>query len=125
MVPVLNAREPAMPDGRPADVLLDRVAAYVGEHLRDPRLDAAHIASAHAVSVRHLYRLCAAAGIRLEQWIIQQRLTGACADLATPASRHRTIAAVARGWGFADPSHFSRRFREAYGLTPRDWRRTV
>ncbi|MFY1670340.1 AraC family transcriptional regulator [Plantactinospora sp. WMMB334] len=25
--------------------------------------------------------------------------------------------------GFTDPTHFARRFRATYGLTPSDWRR--
>ncbi|MFF5635847.1 helix-turn-helix transcriptional regulator [Streptomyces sp. NPDC012825] len=29
---------------------------------------------------------------------------------------------VARAWGFSTPSHFSRRFKAAYGVTPRQWR---
>ena len=44
-------------------------------------------------------------------------------QLASPAGRRRPIAAVARAHGFADPSHVTRRFRQAYGLTPRDWQR--
>jgi AraC-like DNA-binding protein len=106
-----------------ADAVVAQVRAYVRAHVRDPGLDAALIAAALAVSVRQLYRLCAMAGFRLEQEIIGQRLTGARAELADPASRHRSIAVVARRWGFADPSHFTRRFREAYGATPRQWRR--
>ncbi|MGY1601557.1 helix-turn-helix domain-containing protein [Geodermatophilus sp. SYSU D00815] len=108
-----------------AGTLLPRVRAYVRAHLREPDLDAARVAAAHNVSVRQLYRLCAAEGLRLEPWIIEQRLAGARAELADPAARHRSIAMVARRWGFADPSHFSRRFREAYGLSPRDWRAAV
>ncbi|NYJ03792.1 helix-turn-helix domain-containing protein [Petropleomorpha daqingensis] len=106
-----------------ADTLLVRVRAYVRAHLDDPDLSPERIARAHAVSVRSLYRLCRDAGLSLEQSIIEQRLAGASADLADPAGRHRSIALVARRWGFADPSHFSRRFREAYGMTPREWRR--
>ncbi|WPO75461.1 helix-turn-helix transcriptional regulator [Streptomyces sp. KN37] len=34
-----------------------------------------------------------------------------------------TIAAVATRCGFSSPSHFSRRFRAEYGLTPSEWRR--
>jgi AraC-like DNA-binding protein len=108
-----------------ADVVVAQVRAYVGAHVRDPGLDAHRIAAAQAVSVRQLYRLCAAAGLRLEQEIIDQRLTGARAELAEPASRHRPIAVVARGWGFADASHFTRRFREAFDTTPREWRRAT
>ncbi|HEX6452329.1 MAG TPA: AraC family transcriptional regulator [Trebonia sp.] len=32
------------------------------------------------------------------------------------------MAAIARRWGFADSTHFSRRFRQAYGMSPREWR---
>ncbi|MDX2681609.1 AraC family transcriptional regulator [Streptomyces sp. NY05-11A] len=34
----------------------------------------------------------------------------------------RTIAAVAGRWGFLSAAHFSRVFRSAYGLSPREWR---
>ncbi|MFD4786134.1 AraC family transcriptional regulator [Streptomyces sp. NPDC058459] len=33
-----------------------------------------------------------------------------------------TIETVARRWGIVDMSKFSRSFRSAYGMTPRDWR---
>ncbi|MFJ9520782.1 AraC family transcriptional regulator [Kitasatospora sp. NPDC101801] len=29
---------------------------------------------------------------------------------------------VARRWGFVNPAHFSRVFRAAYGVSPREWR---
>jgi AraC-like DNA-binding protein len=104
-----------------AETLMTRVTTFVGLHLRDPDLTPERIAAAHNVSVRQLYKACAAAGIRLEQWIIDQRLEAARAELVTPSGRRRSIAATARACGFRDPSHFSRRFRGAYGMSPRDW----
>jgi AraC-like DNA-binding protein len=104
-----------------ADTLLMRVQAYVRTHLTDPRLTPEAIAAAHHVSVRLLYKTFASAGLSLEQWIIALRLEGARQDLARPDSRQRTIAAVGRHWRFANPSHFTRRFRAAYGMTPREW----
>jgi AraC-like DNA-binding protein len=103
------------------DSLLIRVQTYVSAHLTDPGLTPERIAAAHHVSLRQLYRTCAAADLRLEQWIIGLRLEGARQDLARPRSRSRTIAAVARHWCFINPSHFAQRFREAYGVTPREW----
>jgi AraC-like DNA-binding protein len=103
--------------------LATRVLAYAGQHVTDPGLTPQHIAGAHNVSVRQLYKACANAGVRLEQWLIEQRLEAARAELAAPSGRRRSIAATARACGFADPSHFSRRFRAAYGMTPRDWQR--
>jgi AraC-like DNA-binding protein len=105
-----------------AETLLQRVLAYVRTHLTEPDLTAARVAHAHNISVRALYRLCAQSGLSLEQWIIEQRLEGARAALVSPVGRTRTIASVARAWGFTDPSHFTRRFKAAYGVTPRRWR---
>ena len=104
-----------------ADTLLTRVKAYVLQHLSDPALTPERIAHAHSVSVRQLYKACAAGGIGLEQWIIEQRLEAARSELRTPAGRRRSVAATARACGFRDASHFTRRFRASYGLTPRDW----
>ncbi len=42
--------------------------------------------------------------------------------LPTRPQSHRTISEIAYAWGFADQSHFARRFREAFGMTPRDYR---
>jgi AraC-like DNA-binding protein len=106
-----------------ADTLLTRIRAYVRQNLADPDLSPAGIAAAHHISQRYLYKLCARADFSLEQWIIGERLRAARDELTLPESRHRPIAVVARRWGFSDPTHFSRRFRAAYGLTPSDWRR--
>lgn len=104
--------------------LVTQIRAYVRQHLRDPNLTPETIAVALAISPRHLYRVCADANLRLEQWIIATRLEHAKAELAHPSARHRAIATVARHWGFRDPTHFARRFRAAYGILPSDWRRT-
>ncbi|MFI9505197.1 helix-turn-helix domain-containing protein [Nocardia sp. NPDC052566] len=109
----------------PTDVLLTEIRAYVRSHLADPDLGPAQIAAAHNVSVRYLYKLCATAEFSLEQWIISQRLDGVRGELTRVGSRNRSIAMVARRWGFRDPSHFARRFRTAYGMSPSDWRRTA
>lgn len=106
-----------------AETLLTRVRAYVRQHLADPGLRPATIAAAHNVSLRHLYKTCAQADFSLEQWIIGERLHGAREELRRPASHRHTIAVIARRWGFVDPTHFARRFRAMYGITPRDWRR--
>jgi AraC-like DNA-binding protein len=115
--------------GRPGtelgeQTLSTRVLMYARQHLTEPGLTPQHIAGAHNVSVRQLYKACASVGVRLEQWVIEQRLEAARAELAAPSGRRRSIAATARACGFANPGHFSRRFRAAYGMTPRDWRRS-
>ncbi|MGB3440492.1 MAG: helix-turn-helix domain-containing protein [Actinophytocola sp.] len=117
----------AVDDGAGRDLveqtLVTQVRAYVRQHLREPDLSPTSIAIALAISPRHLYRVCAAAGLRLEQWIIDLRLEHAKAELASQDAARRSIATVARQWGFTDPTHFTRRFRAAYGMLPSEWRR--
>ncbi len=107
------------------ETLVTRVRAHVARHLTDPGLTPAAVARAHGVSVRQLYKAFATVGASLEQEVIGQRLEAARARLASPAGRRRSIAATARACGFADPSHFARRFRAAYGLSPREWQRAA
>ena len=103
------------------DTLVTRVLTYARAHLTEPDLTPRRIAQAHNVSLRLLYRTCAEAGLSLEQWIIGQRLEEARVVLGSPGGRRRAIASVARACGFADPSHFARRFRAAFGMSPSEW----
>ncbi|MFE1897547.1 helix-turn-helix transcriptional regulator [Streptomyces yangpuensis] len=75
------------------------------------------------MSRRRLYAILRQAGIRLEQWVISERLEAACRLLASPHNAGLPVSAVAARCGFTSPSHFTRRFRETYGVTPREWRR--
>ena len=120
---VLSAAEQAraLDAAAPASTA-DRVDTYVRTHLRDPDLAPAEIAAENGISVRALYRIFEERGVGLERSIIERRLEGARTDLAAPGRRHHSIATVARTWGFHNPSFFSRRFRAAFGVTPRQWR---
>ncbi|MYY02415.1 MULTISPECIES: helix-turn-helix domain-containing protein [unclassified Streptomyces] len=99
-----------------------RIRHYVREHLAEPDLSAARIAAAHDISVRHLYAVLSRAGISLGDWIRARRLDGCKRELAGPAGRSRTVAAIGRSWGFVNATHFSRVFKDAYGMSPRTWR---
>ena len=102
------------------EALVTRIEAYVQQHLADPALSPGSIAHAHQISVRQLYKLWSERELGLAEWIMRGRLEGARHDIAKGGSPG--IAAVARQWGFTDPTHFGRRFRAAYGLSPREWR---
>ncbi|GGK36594.1 helix-turn-helix domain-containing protein [Nocardia camponoti] len=107
----------------PEQLLIEQILGYVRANLSDPTLRVAGIAAANNISVRHLYKVCANSDISLEQWIIEQRLVRARDMLIDKGYAHRSIAAVAGAVGFRDAAHFARRFRAAFGITPRDWRR--
>ncbi|MFI0484918.1 helix-turn-helix domain-containing protein [Actinomadura sp. 9N215] len=60
--------------------------------------------------------------VRSRGWIRTQRLECARRDLADLAQRATPVQALAARWGFAHASDFSRAFRRAYGMSPRDYR---
>jgi AraC-like DNA-binding protein len=101
--------------------LFVRIMEYVQLHLQEPDLGAARIAADHHISVRQLYRILAGEGVSLGDWIRTRRLEGARRDLAL-AFLHDPISAVARRWGFTDPSSFARMFRTTFGVSPSEWR---
>ncbi|WP_167666949.1 AraC-like ligand-binding domain-containing protein [Micromonospora narathiwatensis] len=112
----------------PAEVqdagLRARVEAFVRRHLADPDLTPATVAAAHHMSLRSLHRLFAGTGtgITVTAMIRTERLAGCFRDLIDPRRRHQAIHQVAARWGFRDRAHFSRAFRSAYGLSPREHR---
>lgn len=98
-----------------------RIELYIREHLGDPGLSPPQIAAAHFISVRQLYYLWSGHDCTLAEWIMSERLAAAARELASPHCS-MAITAVARRWGFADPGHFSRRFKDKFRITPRSWR---
>lgn len=111
-------------DGGSDQNLTAVVKSYITQHLADPDLGAERIAQAMFISVRQVYKLWETEPGPLGQWIVERRLEAARHDLANSRGRNQTIASIARRWGFADSTHFSRRFRQAYGMSPREWRHT-
>lgn len=105
-----------------AATLADRIKIYIDAHATDPALSADVVAAAHNISVRHLYNVWRTQDTSLANRILQRRLERARDQLADPTKRHLTVAAIGRACGFNDPTHFGRRFRATYGITPREWR---
>lgn len=106
-----------------AAVLFARIDAYIERNLTDVGLVPDRIALEHSISVRYLYRLFAERGISLEQRIISGRLELARRELTHLTGTRRSIEAIAHRAGFTHAQHFSRRFREAFGMPPREWQR--
>ncbi|MFG2570773.1 helix-turn-helix domain-containing protein [Streptomyces sp. NPDC048567] len=105
-----------------AHVLLRRVSAFIDHHIGDPGLSPSLIAARHHLSLRSLHALFRDQPESVAATIRRRRLDGCRADLARPELRRQPIQAVAARWGFTDATVFSRAFRTAYGMAPRDYR---
>ncbi len=102
--------------------LLDRLRAGLRDRLHESDLDPAALAAQHGLSKRYLHALFAAAGSSFGAELVEQRLVRAAALLADRRFAALSIAEIAWRCGFAEPSHFARRFRARHGLPPAAWR---
>ncbi|MGA5142374.1 helix-turn-helix transcriptional regulator [Streptomyces azureus] len=82
------------------------------------------MAAAHHMSVRHLHRLFEKQGTTVSRWIQHNRLEACRRELGRPGRNVPTVTSVAHRFGFTSSTHFSRTFRTAYGMSPREWRST-
>lgn len=117
-----RTRDGAAPDANPGDHLVVRVRDHIDRHLGDADLSPQTVAAAHHISVRYLHRLFEGEGVTVARLIQQRRLERCARELHRSDASAPTVSAVAQRWGFANPAHFSRVFRAAYGLSPREWR---
>ncbi|WP_434404647.1 helix-turn-helix domain-containing protein [Streptomyces sp. NBC_01353] len=117
--------ERAHPGDTDADArshLMRRVRDHINRNLGDPDLSPELIARTHRISVRYLHRLFEGEGTTVGRFIRQRRLEECGRELARRGRTAPTVSAVAQRWGFVNPAHFSRAFRAAYGVSPREWR---
>ncbi|MET0822392.1 MAG: helix-turn-helix domain-containing protein [Aeromicrobium sp.] len=116
--------QPREPGSGRRESLTLTIKSYIEAHLRDPDLDAGHVAEAHHISSSYLQKLFAAESLSVAAYIRQRRLEQCRRELSDPTHQHRAAASIAARWGLRDPSHFSRLFKSAYGITPGEYRAT-
>ena len=105
--------------------LRPRIQRFIREHLSDPALSPAEIAAFADISVRHLHRIFSHSGSTLGDCIRERRLEQCRNDLANPGLGRKSITDIAFDWGFSDSAHFSRSFRNKFGVCPRTFRARV
>ncbi|UUT36527.1 helix-turn-helix domain-containing protein [Microbacterium elymi] len=108
----------------PHRALMQRIHTHIDGNLA-AELTPASIAAAHFISTRHLHGLFQEQGTTVSTWIRSRRLEQCRRDLTDPLLADRPVAAIAAGWGFADPAHFSRTFKAEYGVAPSEFRASL
>lgn len=104
------------------DVAFERVRSYIHAHISEPELNVRGIAQAMTCSERYIYKLFGRLGMTPNRYIWDIRLER-CRELLGAAHwLNRSIAEIAFAHGFNSSAHFSRTFRDRYGISPRDHR---
>ena len=100
----------------------DRIKAYVLENLRDPDLSISKIAKRLNLTASTVHRAWEGEPDTLSKWMWSMRLKGAEQDLHRLACSDKTITEIAYHWGFSSSAHFSRAFRQHFGVPPKEAR---
>jgi AraC family transcriptional activator of tynA and feaB len=105
------------------DELPMRAKAYIEANLPDPKLSVERIAHACSISLRGLQRHFAEdpAG-SISRYLWQRRLIRCAEALRDPSQAHRSITDVCFSYGFSSSSHFSRLFKDQFGVPPVQYR---
>lgn len=104
-------------------VLLMQIYEFIEKRLGDPELSPTTVAAAHHISKRYLHKLFRTEHATVADWIRRRRLERCRAVLMDPTTRQLPVSAFGARWGFTNPAHFSRVFRDAYGSPPGEFRR--
>jgi AraC-like DNA-binding protein len=98
------------------------VVRHIEAHLRDSMLTPASVAAGLRLSPRYLRAVFSASGEKVSAYILQRRLDECARRIRDPAWRGHTLMDIAFDWGFKSAAHFTRTFREQYGMNPRAYR---
>jgi AraC-like DNA-binding protein len=102
--------------------LLRGMQLFIQQNLHEPELSAEMVARANRISTRYLRTVFSSAGLSCAKYINEQRLQTAARLLKDPAFERSKVIDIAFRCGFQDASHFSRRFSEHFGLSPKAYR---
>lgn len=101
---------------------LTRIKREIDARLRNPALLVGDVARDLGISVGHIHRLFRQEATTPAQYIWSRRLDMCSRDLVDPHRAGHSISEIAFSWGFNDAAHFSRSFRERFGVSPREWK---
>jgi AraC-like DNA-binding protein len=105
--------------------LLGRLVDVLRERCHDPALDPAAVAASLRLSRRYVHALFAAMGTTFSRELYNLRLQRARRLLEDQRFAGLSINEIAWNCGFNETSHFRRRFRRQFGVSPNEFRHTT
>ena len=105
--------------------LLERIFQTIEMRLSDPDLNYQQVASEHGISPRYLQKLFESIDDSFGHYVKLRRLERCRLDLISPLHSQKSISDILFQWGFNDSASFSRAFREQYGISPREYRKSA
>ncbi len=97
---------------------LSRAYRYVKRHLDQSQLALGNIAKDAACTVRYLQKMFAPGGQSVREFILHSRLELVHCDLLSSRHSSRPVTEIALAHGFNNASHFTRKYRRHFGITP-------
>ena len=73
---------------------------------------------------RNLHKVFSHDGATISDYIWRLRLARCRSDLVAPSCAWKSITEIAYSWGFNSSTHFSKAFKETFGISPRLYRMT-
>jgi AraC family transcriptional activator of tynA and feaB len=101
---------------------LMRVKQFINKHGEDCDFNPIAISNGVGLSVRYINNLFNTEDTSLIRFLTQQRLELAKRRLSNNLLSHKTITELAMQSGFNNMAHFSRIFKQNYGMSPRKYR---
>ena len=99
---------------------LARIKTVVRQHISDIDLTLSDIADEVGLSLNYIHKLFHDEGITFGNFLKAERLLAAREMLQIAVSRGMSVTEVSLNCGFSDSSYFSRSFKSAFHMTPRD-----
>jgi AraC-like DNA-binding protein len=99
------------------EALLASMKSFLREHLHDLDLGVDDLQRAFHCSRSSVYRLFEADG-GVARFIRRERLERCMHELMSPTLHPHRVSTVAVRWGYENPSHFNRLFKQAFGAAP-------
>lgn len=107
---------------RHRELTLNRVKRYINRNLCDPDLEPTNIAQGTGLSVRYINHLFSDENTSMMRYLTRQRLQVCRRYLKSSQYKGLPISGIAMRCGFKNMAHFSRTFKQVYGVAPREYR---